>query len=90
MPGDPSHTFMKITLADPKLVRDTASLFDRGLIEGLAATTTFEATLDYNLRFMCDIGIVGCSWVELPCGKYNIRRTNKKSSAQIEVEIDVR
>ena len=33
----------------------------------------FEANIDFEVRFMVDTGVVGCSWIELPAGKYRFR-----------------
>mmetsp|Transcript_15796 Transcript_15796/g.64520 ORF Transcript_15796/g.64520 Transcript_15796/m.64520 type:complete len:1031 (-) Transcript_15796:2810-5902(-) len=90
VPGDPAHKFMKITLAEPRLMREAGAIFERGAIEGLAPTTTFEVTVDYTLRFMCDSGLVGCSWVEIPAGKYSVNRFNKTTSSQVEVSAHYR
>nr|CAD7459495.1 unnamed protein product [Timema tahoe] len=41
-----------------------------------------------DMRFMVDTGVVGCSWVELPAGKYQLREKSKKvSRCQLEADI---
>lgn len=46
----------------------------------------FEANLDFEVRFMVDLNIVGCGWVELPANKYSfVLDTKRASICQIEV-----
>lgn len=48
----------------------------------------FESNIDYEIRFMADLDLVGCGWVEIKKGKYNLT-SNKMSISQIEVSVDV-
>ena len=37
---------------------------------------------------MVDTGVVGCNWIELPAGKYQVRKENQRTSrCQLEVDI---
>lgn len=47
----------------------------------------FEANIDFEIRFMVDVDLVGCGWVELPSMKYNTKK--KTTLCQIEVCISV-
>lgn len=39
---------------------------------------------------MADNGVSGCSWVELPAGKANIRREGEKVGGKgVQIEVDV-
>lgn len=77
-PGDPALPFFKITVALPRFLRDLSSVLSSGgvAVEGvtLPPLQTFEASVDYVLRFMIDAQMVGCQWVELPAGKYTLTR----------------
>lgn len=98
IPGDPEVKFYKITLLNPKHMKDVAKIMQRGglhvknpdgISTALPPLSTFDSTLDYLLRFMIEIGLVGCSWLTLPPGKYDITDKNrKKSLLQIEIDVD--
>jgi hypothetical protein len=48
----------------------------------------YETNVEYNLRFMMDNNVVGCNWIELPAGKYSVRRpADMQSTCQVEVDI---
>ena len=51
----------------------TWKIFDFGAI----FLKVFEANIDFEVRFMVDTGVVGCSWIELPAGKYSFRNRNE-------------
>lgn len=98
VPGDPDMTFYKITLHHPKIMKDVAKILQVGGMQvvkksgdkiRLPELLTFESTLDFLLRFMIDVGLVGCSWLTLPKGKYNlVKGTDKKSLMQLEADIE--
>lgn len=47
---------------------------------------SFEANLDFEVRFMADIDLVGCGWVEVPVRKWaEIDRLRKQTHCQLEV-----
>ena len=37
----------------------------------------YEANIDFEVRFIVDTGVVGCSWIELPAGKYRYRNQSQ-------------
>lgn len=37
----------------------------------------FEDSIDFTIRFMCDLNIVGCCWIELPHGSWSYLHENK-------------
>lgn len=92
IPGDPLLKFFKVRLAIPSLVRDASRLVQRGNIRingaSIGEIQTFEATLDYTLRFMIEKEVRGCSWIELPAHKYKIiDAQDKRSLADVEVDV---
>ncbi len=95
IPGDPELKFYKVTLHHPRLIRYARSAFRRGGLQvdrdgvdgkfRLPELTTFEASLDYVLRFMIEVDLAGCAWLTLPPGKYTLKEGAAKSShVQIE------
>ncbi len=88
--------FIKITVAYPKLIAPAKRLLEKGEVhvKGVANTTyrAFEANIDFEIRFMADTEVVGCNWIELPAGKYTLRKPEDKkfpiaSRSQIEADI---
>lgn len=95
IPEDPEIKFFKITVTNPKIVREAASALQSGAIsvmvdgmrQTLPQTLVFEATLDYTLRFMIECGLVGCSWLTVPAGLYRISaKGDQMSNVQLEVD----
>lgn len=91
-PGDPQSTFFKITVSEPKLVRVAASLLESGALAiaglGKPEFQVFEATLDFLLRFMIEVDLVGCSWLTIPPHKYKVRVGDSATSlTQLEVDV---
>lgn len=92
IPGDPELPFFKVTMANPKLVREAAKELEQGYVvvegETLPPIQTFDATLDYLLRFMIECDLVGCSWITLPPGKYTVKDKEAAAShSQLEVDV---
>lgn len=40
----------------------------------------YEANIDFETRFMVDINMTGCCWIELPPGKYLMRQRSQFTS----------
>jgi DNA polymerase elongation subunit (family B) len=55
----------------------------------------FESNIDFDIRFMVDNDIVGCNWIEIPPGKWQLRgqhkfsNTNRPCVSRCQLEIDV-
>ncbi|KAG9481511.1 hypothetical protein GDO78_010637 [Eleutherodactylus coqui] len=93
--------FLKITMAFPRLIAPAKRLLEQGIRFGsfpMHCFQAYEANIDFEIRFMVDNDIVGCNWIDLPAGKYRIRKeyqggdvgnddTKKMSLAQLEVDI---
>ncbi|GAB0493770.1 hypothetical protein MMPV_005055 [Pyropia vietnamensis] len=79
-PGDPALPFFKITVALPRYIRDLSGVLSSGGVSVagviLPPLQTFEASVDYVLRYMIDAQMVGCQWVELPAGTYSLSHRN--------------
>ncbi|XP_004365086.2 DNA polymerase delta1 catalytic subunit [Capsaspora owczarzaki ATCC 30864] len=68
--------FVRITLALPTYVTAARKILERGLDVpnlGFRAFETYETNIEYVLRFMIDTKVTGCSWIELPAGKWQLR-----------------
>uniref|UniRef100_UPI00358E14AD DNA polymerase delta catalytic subunit isoform X1 n=1 Tax=Myxine glutinosa TaxID=7769 RepID=UPI00358E14AD len=90
------HDFLRITMALPRLLAPAKRLLEEGLKVGplpLHSYQAYESNVEFEIRFMVDRDVVGCNWIELPAGKYQLRQENdmdktaKISLAQIEVDV---
>ncbi|PXF45121.1 DNA polymerase delta catalytic subunit [Gracilariopsis chorda] len=97
VPGDPEMQFFRITILNPRYMKETASLLQSGGLrvetpdglKPLPELLTFESTLDYALRFMIETGLMGCSWLTVPASKYKlVPHGQRESHLQIEVDVD--
>lgn len=92
--GEEKFHFIKIVLALPKLIAAAKRLLERNIIYqefDFQDCRAYESNIDFDIRFMVDTGVVGCSWIELPAGNYRIRsnfgRPSIESRCQIEVDV---
>ncbi|KAM4014758.1 LOW QUALITY PROTEIN: DNA polymerase delta catalytic subunit [Anomaloglossus baeobatrachus] len=88
--------FLKITMAFPRLIAPAKRLLEQGIRFG--CFSAYEANIDFEIRFMVDNDIVGCNWIELPAGKYHIRKENQggdaskedpRKMALVQLEVDI-
>lgn len=74
--GNRKESFLKILLLLPKFISQAKRLLEGGFqCPGYLASnySIFESNIDFDTRFMVDLNIVGCSWVEVGVGKYKMR-----------------
>nr|AAI63875.1 Polymerase (DNA directed), delta 1, catalytic subunit [Danio rerio] len=79
--GNKPHDFLRITMAMPRLVAPAKRLLEQGFKFANFATQSyqaFEANIDFEIRFMVDSNVVGCCWIELPKGKYQLREERRE------------
>ncbi|KAI1717410.1 DNA polymerase family B domain-containing protein [Ditylenchus destructor] len=85
--------FLKIYVVSPRLITSCKnSLFVLNKITGGEddVVKAFEANLDFEVRFMADLDIVGCGWVELLANKYYHVPNNKRQTfCQLEVLLNL-
>lgn len=64
--------FLKITVAIPKLVAATRRVLNNTDIPPFDCVNyqSFESNIDFEVRFMVDARIAGCSWIECPPGTF--------------------
>lgn len=81
--------FLKLYTRFPGDISKAKSIFELGFsyTDVRFDTITFESNIPYELRFMIDTGIFGMGWIELKKGTYTVRKLNKDSNCQIEVDI---
>ncbi|XP_042171491.1 DNA polymerase delta catalytic subunit [Oncorhynchus tshawytscha] len=68
--------FLCITMAMPRLIAPAKRLLEQGFKFGhfpIQSFSSYEANIDFEIRFMVDSDVVGCCWIELPKGKYRVR-----------------
>uniref|UniRef100_V9KAT7 DNA polymerase n=1 Tax=Callorhinchus milii TaxID=7868 RepID=V9KAT7_CALMI len=99
--GNKKLPFLKITMALPRLVAPAKRLLELGFHFGhfpMHNYQSYEANIEFEIRFMVDSGVVGCNWIEIPAGKYHLREeqlvasntkdnSRKVSLAQLEVDV---
>uniref|UniRef100_A0A8C7JK43 DNA polymerase n=1 Tax=Oncorhynchus kisutch TaxID=8019 RepID=A0A8C7JK43_ONCKI len=76
--------FLRITMAMPRLIAPAKRLLEQGFkFEPfpIQSFSSYEANIDFEIRFMVDSDVVGCCWIELPKGKY------RESLCQYEVDV---
>ncbi|CAI8054471.1 DNA polymerase delta catalytic subunit [Geodia barretti] len=71
--------FLRVTVSLPKLVAPARRLVSCISVPpfGQIDYQVYEANIDFEVRFMVDTGVVGCSWIELPAGKYRFRNQSQ-------------
>ena len=77
------YPFLKVVLALPKLVASSRRLLERGLVVpgfGDRCYAAYESNIEYEIRFMIDMDVVGCNWIECPKGKYFLRKPSQQTS----------
>nr|BCB92279.1 DNA polymerase delta catalytic subunit [Cyzicus gifuensis] len=85
--------FLKITLALPRFIAASKRLLERGEVPPFTdfQFQAYESNIDFEIRFMVDMDIVGCNWIELPAGKWRLRsaETDSKPVSRCQIEVDV-
>jgi DNA polymerase delta subunit 1 len=85
-PGDDEREFLRISVRTPELVRVAANLLSQGSVTG-RAFDVFESSVDFVLRFMIDVQMMGCSWIEVPAGSYEMA-TNTADTSHTQIVAD--
>ncbi|XP_003388637.1 PREDICTED: DNA polymerase delta catalytic subunit-like, partial [Amphimedon queenslandica] len=91
-----SNTFLKVILSLPRFIAPAKRLLELGLdvkSVGHFSFSVFESNIEYEVRFMIDTDVVGCNWIEVPPGKYSLRKfgppgvTTPTTRCQIELDV---
>ena len=98
------YPFLKITVVLPKLVAPAKRLLENGITlpsyGGLRAFSVYESNIEYEIRLMVDVNVVGCNWIECPAGKYILRKPwhqgmdqskylPEQSKSYVQIELDI-
>ena len=89
--GNKKSQFLCIYVLLPKYIATTKRVLESGFEcpgFGLQGYQTFESNIDFEIRFMADMSITGCNWIEIPANKYKIRDKSEMTS-RCQLEIDV-
>lgn len=97
--GTAEQNYLKIVVTLPQILRTAANVFSKGDVQSMGVYfdgcpddrgfKLFETNIEYEIRFMADNKVYGCSWVELPAGKYKLRdQKDHQSHCQIECDIN--
>ena len=92
--GEDKQDFIKITVVLPRLIAACKRLLEREIIipsMNFQDCRCFESNIDFDIRFMVETKVVGCSWIELPPGTWRKREKGKRpelvSRCQLEVDV---
>lgn len=93
-PDIAKQSFFKIYVVSPRIITGFRQALARGISffpgQPAQTLTSFEANIDFEIRFMVDTNLVGCGWVELPEEKYRLVQDRVKSThCQIEAFVAV-
>lgn len=90
--GDNDITFARVSVALPRLIAAAKRLIERTPTSfGLMDPYFYESNIDFDIRFMVDTAVVGCSWIELPINKWSLRSKDSqlKPESRCQIEVDV-
>jgi DNA polymerase delta subunit 1 len=90
--GNKKCSFFKIEVLLPKYISLVKRILESGMDfpgYGMQGFQTYESNIDFEIRFMADMNIVGCNWIEVPAGTYKIR-DQKEYMSRCQLEIDLK
>ena len=79
--GNKKSQFLCIELVLPKYIATTKRVLESGFDfpgYGMQGYSTYESNIDFEIRFMADLNITGCNWIEIPAGMYKCKVHQKK------------
>lgn len=92
--GEDKHSFIKITAAVPRLLAAIKRLLEKEIVYSqfdFQDCRAYENNIDLDIRFMVDTDVVGCSWIELPPGKWKqrVKGGQETIDSRCQFEVDV-
>ncbi|XP_043268576.1 DNA polymerase delta catalytic subunit isoform X2 [Venturia canescens] len=86
--GTEKSPFLRITVALQKLVAPSKRLIESENIYPAFYHDyrAFESNIDFDIRFMVDTNVLGCTWIELPANSW---RFHVQSTTRCQIEVDV-
>ncbi|CAF1669038.1 unnamed protein product, partial [Adineta ricciae] len=100
-PDAKKNQVLKISLLLSRLIATSRRILEGGFSwtgnkNQLDGYKTYESNIDFEIRLMADLNIVGCNWIEIPAGKYFIRQAitrgitqQLKLQSRCQIELDV-
>lgn len=89
--GNKKSTFFRIEVLLPKYISLVKRILESGFDfpgYGMQGYQTYESNIDFEIRFMADMNIIGCNWIEIPAGNYKLRnKTEYMSRCQLEIDV---
>jgi DNA polymerase delta subunit 1 len=90
--GNKKSQFLCIQVVLPKYISLLKRMLENGFEfegHGLQGYATFESNIDFEIRFMADLNIVGCNWIEIPAGGVYRLRAKSDYMSRCQLEVDV-
>lgn len=92
--GDTKSAYLKVYMILPRLLTPVKRILETQIIYtefDFQDSRVFESNIDFDIRFMVDTSVVGCSWIELPAGKWRKRtkRSNPGIQSRCQIEVDI-
>ncbi|XP_065340551.1 DNA polymerase delta catalytic subunit [Cloeon dipterum] len=88
--GQGRMPFIRVVVALPTLLASCKRILERENllpILGPCEWPCFETNIDFDIRFMADVEMMGCSWVEFPAGQWKVRDANQMTTrCQLEAD----
>ncbi|CAF4415977.1 unnamed protein product, partial [Rotaria magnacalcarata] len=100
-PDSKRQQVLKICVLLPRFIATSRRILEGGFSwtgnkTQLDGYKTFETNIDFEIRLMADLNMVGCNWIEIPAGKYSIREMvtrgithQLKIHSRCQMEVDV-
>ncbi len=85
------HTFFKVELRTPNMVKQARGLVEGGKLADLVGTLSYESGVIFENRFKVDHDMTGAGWARVMAGCYQILAPNspqRTSTCQLEVQVD--
>lgn len=92
--GEDKSNFIKITVALPKIIAAVKRLLEREIIipeMNFQDCRCFESNIDFDIRFMVETKVVGCSWIEIPANTWRkrVKGIKPEPESRCQLELDV-
>ncbi|XP_014486988.1 PREDICTED: DNA polymerase delta catalytic subunit isoform X2 [Dinoponera quadriceps] len=92
--GSEKLSFLKITVAIPRLIAPCKRLLEQDMVYTMFNHhyKAFESNIDFDIRFMVDTSVVGCSWIELTPKTWKLRGQyghELELTTRCQLEVDV-
>nr|QBM06234.1 DNA polymerase delta catalytic subunit [Brachionus koreanus] len=92
--GNKKALFLRIEIILSKYISVVKRMLETGFEfpgYGMQGYQTFESNIDFEIRFMADLNITGCNWIEVPAGVYKLRDKDEyMSRCQLEIDMNIK